>query len=39
MAKVLAQDESNEHRAAELRHIQAGWERMKDKAYTLLYDL
>ena len=39
MAKVLADDETNAHRAAALRHIAANWGKLKDKAYALLYKM
>jgi hypothetical protein len=37
LAKVLADDETNPHRAAELRRIASGWEKIKNRAYALLY--
>lgn len=39
LAKVLADDETNAHRAAALRHIAASWGKLKDEAYTLLYKM
>jgi hypothetical protein len=39
LAKVLADNETNPHRATELRHIASGWQTIKTKAYALLYKL
>jgi coenzyme F420-reducing hydrogenase alpha subunit len=39
MAKVLANDETNPHRAEALRHIASHWETIKNKSYALLYRL
>jgi hypothetical protein len=39
MCKVLADDEPNGRRATELRRISSRWEKLRDKAYTLLYQM
>ena len=36
LAKVLADAETNPHRAAALQKISASWEKLRDKAYRLL---
>lgn len=36
MAKVMADNEANPHRAEGLRHISRSWEAIKEKAYALL---
>lgn len=37
MTSVLADAESNSHRAAELRRMSSRWEKLRNKAYALIY--
>jgi hypothetical protein len=37
MAKVMAEDETNPHRAEGLRRISRNWEAIKNKVYALIY--
>jgi hypothetical protein len=39
MAKVMADDETDPHRAEALRHIASRWATIKNKAYALLYKM
>jgi hypothetical protein len=39
MCKVLADEEPNGHRATQLRRISDGWEKLRNKAYALLYGM
>jgi hypothetical protein len=39
MCKVMADDESNDQRATELRHMSDRWEKLRNKAYALLYQM
>ena len=39
LAKALADDETNPHRAEVLRHIGSRWAAIKDKSYSLLYKM
>jgi len=39
MAKVLADAEPNGRRAADLRRISSRWEKVRNKAYALIYKM
>jgi hypothetical protein len=39
MASVMADEESNGHRATELRRISSRWEKIRNKAYALIYKM
>jgi hypothetical protein len=39
MCKVMADEEPSGHRATELRRISSRWEKLRNKAYALLYKM